>query len=78
MHSDGQPICFRLPDPAQTLLETQSAPPHFLQHSGKAGQIVETGENVLLIRVDTPVEEETMEDLMDLPNVNSVQLLHIS
>jgi len=44
----------------------------------KAGQIVETGENVLLIRVDTPVEEETMEDLMDLPNVNSVQLLHIS
>jgi D-3-phosphoglycerate dehydrogenase len=43
----------------------------------KAGQIVETGENVLLLRVDTPVSEETMEDLMDLPNVNSVQLLRI-
>ena len=43
----------------------------------KAGQIVETGENVLLLRVDTPVSEETMEDLMDLPNVNSVQLLGI-
>ena len=45
---------------------------------GKAGEIVETGENVLLIRVDTRVEEGTMEDLMDLPNVNSVQLLHIA
>ena len=44
----------------------------------KAGQIVETGENVLLLRVDSPVDEETMEDLMDLPNVNSVQLLEIS
>jgi D-3-phosphoglycerate dehydrogenase len=44
----------------------------------KAGQIIETGENVLLLRVDNPVEEKTMEDLMDLPNVNSVQLLHIS
>ncbi len=44
----------------------------------KAGQIIETGENVLLLRVDNPVEEETMEDLMDLPNVNSVQLLHIA
>ena len=44
----------------------------------KAGQIVETGENILLLRVDHPVEEDTMEDLMDLPNVNSVQLLHIS
>jgi D-3-phosphoglycerate dehydrogenase len=43
----------------------------------KAGQIVETGENVLLLRVDNPVEEEAMEDLMDLPNVNSVQLLDI-
>ena len=40
-------------------------------------QIVETGENVLLLRVDTPVGEEAMEDLMDLPNVNSVQLLNI-
>ena len=44
----------------------------------KAGQIVETGENVLLLRVDSPVEDQTMEDLMDLPNVNSVQLLNIS
>ena len=44
----------------------------------KAGQIIETGENVLLLRVDSPVEEDTMEDLMDLPNVNSVQLLEIS
>ena len=44
----------------------------------KAGQIVETGENVLLLRVDNPVDDKTMEDLMDLPNVNSVQLLHIS
>jgi D-3-phosphoglycerate dehydrogenase len=43
----------------------------------KAGQVVETGENVLLIRVDTPVDEETMADLTDLPNVNSVQLLTI-
>jgi len=44
----------------------------------KAGQIIETGENVLLLRVDHPVDEEAMEDLMDLTNVNSVQLLHIS
>jgi D-3-phosphoglycerate dehydrogenase len=44
----------------------------------KAGQVVETGENVLLIRVDTPVNEETMADLMELPNVNSVQLLTIN
>jgi D-3-phosphoglycerate dehydrogenase len=44
----------------------------------KAGQIIETGENVLLLRVDSPVEDEAMEDLMDLPNVNSVQLLHIA
>jgi D-3-phosphoglycerate dehydrogenase len=43
----------------------------------KAGQIIETGENVLLLRVDNPVNEKTMEDLMDLPNVNSVQLLDI-
>lgn len=43
----------------------------------KAGQIIETGENVLLLRVDNPVDEQTMEDLIDLPNVNSVQLLHI-
>jgi D-3-phosphoglycerate dehydrogenase len=43
----------------------------------KAGQIIETGENVLLLRVDNPVDEKTMEDLMDLPNVNSVQLLDI-
>ena len=43
----------------------------------KAGQIVETGENVLVLRVDSPVDDQTMEDLMDLPNVNSVQLLHI-
>ena len=43
----------------------------------KAGQIVETGENVLLLRVDNPVDENTMEDLIDLPNVNSVQLLDI-
>jgi D-3-phosphoglycerate dehydrogenase len=44
----------------------------------KAGQIVETGENVLLLRVDSPVDNGTMEDLMELPNVNSLQLLHIS
>jgi D-3-phosphoglycerate dehydrogenase len=43
----------------------------------KAGQVVETGENILLIRVDTPVDEETVADLMELPNVNSVQLLTI-
>lgn len=43
----------------------------------KAGQIIETGENVLFLRVDSPVDEKAMEDLMDLPNVNSVQLLHI-
>ena len=43
----------------------------------KAGQIIETGENVLLLRVDSPVEEQAMEDLMELPNVNSVQLLDI-
>jgi hypothetical protein len=43
----------------------------------KAGQVIETGENVLLLRVDNPVSEKTMEDLMDLPNVNSVQLLDI-
>ena len=43
----------------------------------KAGQIIETGENVLLLRVDSVVEEEVMEDLMELPNVNSVQLLNI-
>jgi D-3-phosphoglycerate dehydrogenase len=44
----------------------------------KAGQIIDTGENVLLLRVDSPVEDEVMEDLLDLPNVNSVQLLNIS
>jgi D-3-phosphoglycerate dehydrogenase len=44
----------------------------------KAGQIVKTGENVLLLRVDSLVAEEAMEDLMELPNVNSVQLLEIS
>lgn len=44
----------------------------------KAGQIVQTGENILLLRVDCPVDDETMEDLMDLPNVNSVQLLNIA
>ncbi|MBP1725899.1 MAG: hypothetical protein H6Q51_1197, partial [Deltaproteobacteria bacterium] len=35
-------------------------------------------ENILLIRVDTPVDEETIADLMELPNVNSVQLLTIN
>jgi D-3-phosphoglycerate dehydrogenase / 2-oxoglutarate reductase len=44
----------------------------------KAGQVMETGENILLIRVDTPVDEETVADLMELPNVNSVQLLTIN
>ncbi|MBW1980247.1 MAG: phosphoglycerate dehydrogenase [Deltaproteobacteria bacterium] len=44
----------------------------------KAGQIIETGENVLLLRVDSPVEEKAMEDLIELPNVNSVQLLSIN
>jgi D-3-phosphoglycerate dehydrogenase len=44
----------------------------------KAGQVVESGENILLIRVDTPVDEETVADLMELPNVNSVQLLTIN
>ena len=44
----------------------------------KAGQVVETGENVLLIRVDTPVDEKAMADLTELPNVNSVQLLSIN
>jgi D-3-phosphoglycerate dehydrogenase len=43
----------------------------------KAGQLIGTGENVLLLRVDHPVDEKTMEDLIDLPNVNSVQLLDI-
>ncbi|UCG11559.1 MAG: phosphoglycerate dehydrogenase [Deltaproteobacteria bacterium] len=43
----------------------------------KAGQIIETGENILLLRVDSPVEEAVMEDLMELPNVNSVQVLYI-
>jgi D-3-phosphoglycerate dehydrogenase len=44
----------------------------------KAGQIIETGENILLLRVDSPVAENVMEDLIDLPNVNSVQLLNIT
>jgi D-3-phosphoglycerate dehydrogenase len=44
----------------------------------KAGQIIETGENVLLLRVDSPVDEDAMADLIDLPNVNSVQLLGIN
>jgi D-3-phosphoglycerate dehydrogenase len=44
----------------------------------KAGQVVESGENILLIRVDTPVDEETVADLMELPNINSVQLLTIN
>jgi D-3-phosphoglycerate dehydrogenase len=43
----------------------------------KAGQVVESGENVLLLRVDSPVDEDALDDLMELPNVNSVQLLNI-
>lgn len=41
------------------------------------GQVAESGQNIILLRTDTPVPPEVAQELLSLPNVNYVQKLEL-
>jgi D-3-phosphoglycerate dehydrogenase len=41
------------------------------------GQVIEQGQNIIMMRTDTPVPLDVQEALLELPNVNFVQNLQL-
>jgi D-3-phosphoglycerate dehydrogenase len=41
------------------------------------GQVLEKGQNIILLRTDTPVPDEVIKELLEIRNVNVVQRLYL-
>jgi D-3-phosphoglycerate dehydrogenase len=41
------------------------------------GQVIEQGQNIIMMRTDTPVPPEVRQELIGLPNVTFVQKLKL-
>jgi D-3-phosphoglycerate dehydrogenase len=41
------------------------------------GQVIEQGQNIIMMRTDTPVPAEVQQELIGLPNVTFVQKLKL-
>lgn len=41
------------------------------------GQVLEKGQNIILLRTDTPVPDDVVKELLEIRNVNVVQRLYL-
>jgi D-3-phosphoglycerate dehydrogenase len=41
------------------------------------GQVIEQGQNIIMMRTDTPVPVDVQQELLELPNVTFVQRLQL-